>query len=191
MISALYINLKKWLQVYGWEVLDYFIQADHLDEFDPRQRYDNFDVQFNHHVGTSEHFQHNHGVDFPFLAIDISPDTDSKSGCFKKYKIWFSVYYSTVSPEAGRVCIENTPEGKLEYRDNVYCAIQQMLIHQVSTINGLKRKTFAQDVASIEDWYLPINVSILEVGDLEDFSNELTDEVEMFSFPVTVSIYEC
>lgn len=190
MISALYINIKKWLQVYGYELLDYFIQPDNPEETDPRKRYNNFDYQFNTHVGTSEHFQLNQGVEFPFLAIDISP-TDYDKGCFKRYEIRFSVYYSSVSPQTGRVCIENTPEGKLEYRDEVYCLVQKMLIHQVETHKGIQRKTFAQDVASIPDWYLPIRAQVLEVGQLEDFSNELVDEVEMFSFPATVSLFTC
>jgi hypothetical protein len=66
-----------------------------------------------------------------------------------------------------------------------------MLIHQVSTPQGIQRKTFAQDVASLDNWYLPIKVKIQEIGCPEDFSNELVDEVEMFSFPVTLSIYTC
>lgn len=190
MISALYINIKKWLQVYGSpHVLDYFIQPDNLDEEDPYKRYRDFDLQFNSHVGTSEHFQHNQGVEFPFLAIDISCNSEGK--CFKEYTINFSVYYSAVSPQTGRVCVENTPEGKLEYRDNVVCALKWALKHQVRTMSGLRRITFAQEVASIPNWYLPINVSVTELGCVKDFSNELTDEVEMFSFPATVSVYEC
>nr|DAW32347.1 MAG TPA: hypothetical protein [Caudoviricetes sp.] len=189
MMSALYINIKKWLQMYGANVLDYFIQPDHPEERDPRKRYNNFDEQFNKHVGTSEHFQLNQGAEFPFLAIDIACDNSSK--CFPKFYINFSVYYSSVSPPTGRVCIENTPEGKLEYREEVHCQIKNMLTHQVSTPQGIQRKTFAQDVASLENWYLPIKVKIQEVGCPEDFSNELVDEVEMFSFPVTLSIYTC
>ena len=112
MNSAIYINIKKWLQMYGAGVLDYFIQPDHPEELDPRKRYDNFDVQFNQHVGTTEHFQLNQGAEFPFLAIDVSCDNSSK--CFPRFYVTFSVYYSSVSPPTGRVCIENTPEGKLE-----------------------------------------------------------------------------
>lgn len=190
MISAIYINIKKWLQTYGSpDVLDYFIQPDNLDEIDPYKRYHNFDEQFNKHVGTTEHFQENQGVEFPFLAIDISCTKGAR--CFNEYVINFSVYYSTVSPPTGRVCIENTPEGKLEYRDNVVCALSWAMYHQVSTRNGLQRVTFAQEVASIPNWYLPIRVSIKDIECPEDFSNELTDEVEMFSFPVTISVFEC
>lgn len=90
MISAVYINIKKWLQMYGSGVLDYFIQPDNPDELDPRKRYNNFDEQFNKHVGTSEHFQLNQGVEFPFLAIDIACDNSSK--CFSKLYVNFSVY---------------------------------------------------------------------------------------------------
>lgn len=191
MISAIYINFKKWLQTFGSpDVLDYFIQPDNLDETDPYKRYHNFDEQFNHHVGTTEHFQHNQGVEYPFLAIDVECDPSNK-GCFTEYTIYFSVYYSAVSPITGRVCIENTPEGKLEYRDNVSCAIRWALYHQVNTPRGLQRLTFAQEVSSIPNWYLPIRVTIHEMSCPEDFSNELTDEVEMFSFPVKLSIYEC
>jgi len=189
MISAVYINIKKWLQMYGSEVLDYFIQPDHPEELDPRKRYNNFDVQFNQHVGTSEHFQLNQGVEYPFLAIDISCDTSAR--CFTKVYINFSVYYSTVSPPTGRVCVENTPEGKLEYREEVHCHLKNMLVHQVKTPKGIQKKTFAQDVASLDKWYLPIRVKVLDIGCVEDFSNELVDEVEMFSFPVSLSIFTC
>lgn len=103
----------------------------------------------------------------------------------------FSVYYSPVTPPTGRVCIENTPEGKLEYREEVHCQIKNMLVHQVKTPRGIQRKTFAQDVASLDKWYLPISVKVLDIGCPEDFSNELVDEVEMFSFPVTLSIFTC
>lgn len=34
MISAVYINIKKWLQMYGSGVLDYFIQPDNPDELE-------------------------------------------------------------------------------------------------------------------------------------------------------------
>lgn len=190
MISSIYINIKKWLQLYGYEVLDYFIQVDNKDETDPRKRYREFDEQFNVHVGTSEHYENNQGWDTPFLAIDIVPDPLNK-GCFKRYIVNFSVYYSSVSPITGRRCIENTPEGKLEYRDGVYQAICEMIYHQVKTTRGLKMKTFADDVASKDDWYLPIKVTPVKFGDLTDFSSELTDEVGMFSFPITLSIFEC
>ena len=189
MISALYINIKKWLQIYGYEILDYFIQPDNLEETNPRKRYNNFDEQFNTHVGTSEHFQLNQGVEFPFLAIDISCDNSGR--CFSKFRIDFSVYYSPVTPPTGRVCIENTPEGKLEYREEVHCLIKNMLVHTVETPKGIQKKTFTQDVASIDGWYLPIRAKVLDVGCVEDFSNELVDEVEMFSFPATLSIYTC
>lgn len=189
MISSIYINIKKWLQIYGHEVLDLFIQPDNLDETDPRKRYNNFDVQFNSHVGTSEHFQLNQGAEFPFLAIDIS--CSNVGHCFSRYIVNFSVYYSPVTPPTGRVCIENTPEGKLEYRENVHCLLKDMLVHNVSTPKGIQRKTFAQDVASIEGWYLPIKAKVLDVGCVEDFSNELVDEVEMFSFPATISLFSC
>lgn len=189
MISSIYINIKKWLQIYGADVLDYFIQPDNPDERDPRKRYNNFDEQFNKHVGTSEHFQLNQGVEFPFLAIDIS--CDNKGRCFSKFRVQFSVYYSPVTPTTGRVCIENTPEGKLEYREEVVCQLSKMLIHQVETPKGIQRKTFAQDVASIEGWYLPIRVQVTDIQCPEDFSNELVDEVEMFSFPATLSIFTC
>lgn len=190
MISKLYINIKKWLQTYGSpEILDFFIQPDNPNEEDPYKRYRDFDLQFNQHIGTSEHFQHNQGVEFPFLAIDIQCKSDGK--CFKEYVVNFSVYYSVVSPITGRVCIENTPEGKLEYRDDVACALRWMMKHQVSTPKGLHRITFAQEVASIPNWYLPISVSVTEFGCVTDYSNELTDEVEMFSLPITVSVYEC
>ena len=53
MISALFINIKKWLQIYGYEVLDLILYPDNPDETDPRKRYNNFNYQFNHHVGTS------------------------------------------------------------------------------------------------------------------------------------------
>ena len=66
-----------------------------------------------------------------------------------------------------------------------------MLVHQVKTPKGIQKKTFAQDVASIEGWYLPIKAKILDIGCPLDFSNELVDEVEMFSFPTTLSIYTC
>lgn len=189
--SSIYINFKKYLQVFGYEVLDYFINPINLDETDPYKRYENFDVQFNEHFGTSEHFQHNQGVNFPFLAMDVTPET-TKNGCFARYIITFAVYYQAVSPSSGRVCIENTPEGKLEYRDNVYCAIKNALIHRVNSLrSGRKRVTFAQDVASIDDWYLPISIAITDIGDLEDFENETVDEVEMFAFPVTISQYTC
>ena len=46
MISAVYINIKKWLQMYGYGVLDYLIQPDHVEELDPRKDI-NFDEQFN------------------------------------------------------------------------------------------------------------------------------------------------
>ena len=85
MNSAIYINIKKWLQMYGAGVLDYFIQPDHPEELDPRKRYDNFDVQFNQHVGTTEHFQLNQGAEFPFLAIDVSCDNSSK--CFPRFYV--------------------------------------------------------------------------------------------------------
>lgn len=189
MISALYINIKKWLQMYGYEVLDFFIVPDHPEETDPRKRYDNFDEQFNTHVGTSEHFQENQGVDFPYLAIDIS--CDKKHHCFSKLRVDLSVYYSTVSPPTGRVCIENTPEGKLEYRDDVHCALSNMFEHVVSTPKGLRKITFAQEVASIPNWYKPLRVQIQDIGCVEDFSNELVDEVEMFSFPVSLSMFTC
>lgn len=189
MISALYINIKKWLQIYGYEILDLVMQADHLEETDPRKRYDNFDWQFNHHVGTSEHFQLNQGVEFPFLAIDIS--CYSSSTCFSRFEVRFSVYYSTVSPITGRVCIGNTPEDRLEYRDKMHCLISNMLLHTMETNKGMKKKTFADDVASLENWYKPIRVQILDISCVEDFSNELVDEVEMFSFPTTMSIYTC
>ena len=101
------------------------------------------------------------------------------------------MYYSPVTPPTGRVCIENTPEGKLEYREEVHCLIKNMLIHTVETPKGMQKKTFAQDVASLDGWYLPIRVKVLEVDCVEDFSNELVDEVEMFSFPATLSIYTC
>ena len=101
------------------------------------------------------------------------------------------MYYSPVTPPTGRVCIENTPEGKLEYREEVHCNLSNMLVHQVKTNKGIQRKTFAQDVASLEDWYLPIRVQVLDIGCPEDFSNELVDEVEMFSFPATLSIFTC
>ena len=133
--------------MYGSGVLDYFIQPDNPDELDPRKRYNNFDEQFNKHVGTSEHFQLNQGVEFPFLAIDIACDNSSK--CFSKLYVNFSVYYSPVTPPTGRVCIENTPEGKLEYREEVHCQIKNMLVHQVQTPRGIQRKTFAQDVACL------------------------------------------
>ena len=55
MISSIYINIKKWLQLYGYEVLDYFIQVDNKTETDPRKRYREFNEQFNVHVETSEH----------------------------------------------------------------------------------------------------------------------------------------
>ena len=189
MISAVYINIKKWLQMYGADVLDYFIQPDHIDELDPRKRYDNFDVQYNQHVGTSEHFQLYQGVEFPFLAIDITCDNSAK--CFSKVYVNFSVYYSPVTPPTGKVCIENTPEGKLEYREEVHCQLKNMLVHQVKTPRGIQRKTFAQDVASLDGWYLPIRVQVQDIGCPEDFSNELVDEVEMFSFPATLSIFTC
>lgn len=191
MISAIYINLKKWLQVYGSpEILDHFIQPDNPDKENPYERYNDFDRQFNEHVGTTEHIQHNQGVEFPYLAIDIK-ETGGSRGCFAEYTIDFSVYYSSVSPQAGRVCIENTPEGKLEYRDNVVCSLKWAMYHQVRTVNGLQRVTFAQEVASIPNWYLPISVAIQEYGDIEDFSNELTDEIGMFTFPVKLSVYNC
>lgn len=189
MISTLYINIKKWLQIYGYEILDHLIQVDHPEEKDPRKRYDNFDYQFNHHVGTSEHFQLNQGVDFPFLAIDISCVRGSK--CFSRFTVRFSVYYSTVSPTTGRVCIGNTPEDKLEYRDSIHCAISDMLIHTVETPKGMMRKTFADDVASIKNWRKPIRAQVIDIECVEDYSNELVDEVEMFSFPTTLSIYTC
>lgn len=190
MISAIYINIKKWLQTFGApDVLDYFIQPVNPDERDPYKRYHNFDEQFNSHVGTSEHFQENQGVEFPFLAIDITCNKGNR--CFNEYTVSFSIYYSTVSPITGRVCIENTPEGKLEYRDDVFCALANMMKHQVPTKNGLQYKTFAQDVASIDKWYLPIRANVTDIECPTDFSNELTDEVEMFSFPVTLSIFEC
>ena len=58
-------------------------------------------------------------------------------------------------------------------------------------MSNIQRKTFAQDVASLDNWYLPINAKVLDVGCPLDFSNELVDEVEMFSFPATLSIYTC
>ena len=84
-----------------------------------------------------------------------------------------------------------TPEGKLEYREEVHCQIKNMLVHQVQTPRGIQRKTFAQDVASLDGWYLPIKVKVTDIGCPEDFSNELVDEVEMFSFPATLSIFTC
>ena len=66
-----------------------------------------------------------------------------------------------------------------------------MLVHQVQTPRGIQRKTFAQDVASLDGWYLPIRVKVTDIGCPEDFSNELVDEVEMFSFPATLSIFTC
>ena len=66
-----------------------------------------------------------------------------------------------------------------------------MLVHQVKTPKGIQKKTFAQDVASLDSWYLPIRVKVLDIGCAEDFSNELVDEVEMFSFPASLSIFTC
>lgn len=189
MISVLYINIKKWLQIYGYEVLDYFIVPDHPEETDPRKRYDNFDEQFNTHVGTSEHFQLNQGVDFPFLAIDIHCDSDDR--CFSRVYIDFNVYYSTVSPTTGRVCIENTPEGKLEYRDEVHCALAYMMEHVLQTPRGLRKVTFADEVASLENWEKPIRVKVLKFRCPQDFSNELVDEVEAFSIQSDLSVYTC
>lgn len=192
MISSLYINIKKWLQAFGSpDLLDFFIQPCNEDEIDPYKRYKDFDSQFNSHVGTTAHFQHNQGVEFPYLAIDIDCDHNRRS-CFQRYTITFSVYYSAVSPPTGRVCIENTPEGKLEYRDAVYCMIKWMMRHQSETFDeGIKWFTFADEVAMIPDWYLPIRVTVEDFGCVSDFSNELTDEVEMFSFPVSLSMYIC
>lgn len=189
MISAVYINIKKWLQLYGADLLDYFIKPDHPEENDPRKRYDNFDVQFNSHVGTSEHYQMNQGVEYPFLAIDINCDDTSK--CFNKYYVSFAIHFSAVSPTTGRVCVENTPEGKLEYREEVACQIKNMLIHQVETPKGIQRKTFADDVASLPNWHLPIRAQVMSVDCPSPFYNELVDEVEMFSIPVTLSVFTC
>lgn len=190
MISKLYINIKKWLQLYGHEVLDLVIQVDHEDEKDPRKRYERFDEQFNSHVGTTAHIEHNQGWEQPYLAIDIVPEPLSR-GCFKKYIVNFTLYYSAVSPVAGRRCVENTPEGKLEYRDEAYKKLTHMICHQVQTGNGLKNRTFAEDVAQDPDWYLPIKVQPVHWGEVSDFLNEGTDEVEQFTFPVTLSVYEC
>lgn len=190
MISSIYINIKKWLQLYGYEVLDHFIQIDHEEETDPRKRYDNFDEQFNAHVATTSHYEHNHGWESPFLGIDVTPDPLNR-GCFNKYIVNFSVIYSAVSPPAGRRCVENTPEGKLEYRDSVCEALTDMIYHQVKTTRGLRMKTFADDVASNKDWYLPIKVTPLKFGKPSSFDNELTDEVERFDFSVELSLFEC
>lgn len=189
MISALFINIKKWLQIYGYEVLDLILYPDNPDETDPRKRYNNFNYQFNHHVGTSEHFKMNHGIDYPYLAIDI--ECYQRSHCFDRYEVNFTVYYSTVSPASGRVCIGNTPEDKLEFRDNIHCTISNMLIHQVDTPSGIRKKTFADDVASLDNWYKPIRVQVLDIGCLSDFQIEHKDEVEMFSFPATLSVFTC
>ena len=189
MISTLFINIKKWLQIYGYEVLDLIMKPDYPEETDPRKRYKNFNYQFNHHVGTSEHFKMNQGVDYPYLAIDI--ECYHRTHCFDLYEVSFTVYYSTVSPASGRVCIENTPEGKLEFRDNIHCAISNMLLHQVQTPRGLDMRTFADDVASLDNWYKPIRVHIQQIEGVTAFENEHTDEVERFSFPVTLSVFTC
>ena len=44
MNSAIYINIKKWLQMYGAGVLDYFIQPDHPEELDPRKLLSTFNL---------------------------------------------------------------------------------------------------------------------------------------------------
>lgn len=189
MFSALYINIKNWLRLYGADVLDHLLHVDHPEEHSPLKRYDNLDEQLEKHLGTSEHFEVTQGVEFPFLAIDISCDKNSK--CFSRYTIQFSVYFAPATPTSGRVCIKNTPEDKLEYRESFYCAILNMLSHQVKTPKGIVRKTFADDMASDKTWRLPIRTQVLKTECPEDFSNELVDQVEMFSFPATLSVYNC
>lgn len=189
MYSALFINIKKWLQLYGSDVLDLFIQVDHPEELDPRNRYDNFDEQFNNHVGTSEHYQVNQGVEFPFLAIDIA--CDNKVNCFSRFKVTFTVYFSPVTPITGRYCVENTPEGKLEYLEEVYCAIHNMLSHTVETPKGFVTKTFADDLVSLDGWKWKIRGQLVDKTCPSEIRNEYTDEVESFDFSVDLSLYTC
>lgn len=139
---SIYQSIRKWIQLYGVNILDLLLKVEVEDSNKPVIRYangvhDKFAVLFNSHVSLESYFKEQVGFQYPYLGIKIDELSDSDS-CFPVYLITFISEFSTVSPKSEELCIGNTPEDILAYYDKLECALYDMMKNLYSDLNAIR-----------------------------------------------------
>lgn len=148
MINELNIfqSIKKWIQLYGINILDLLLPVLDDTSTDPVQRYALGDVNlfgelFNKHFSLVSYYEEQVGYSYPYLGVKIDELSDSDS-CFAVYRITFVSEFSTVSPKSEQLCIGNTPEDILQYYDELECALYDMMKSMYEDLKIVENLTF-------------------------------------------------
>lgn len=141
---SIYQSIKKWIQLYGVNILDLLLKVENDKSNDPLIRYANGDISVfaemvNGHVSLESYYREQVGMKYPYLGIKIDELSNSDS-CFPVYLITFISEFSTVSPKAEQLCIKNEPESILEYYDKLECALYDMMQNLYRDLDAVRDK---------------------------------------------------
>lgn len=163
----IYMNMKRWLILYGIELLDLLFPIENDETDDPMKRYLNLTTLFDKHFNLLAYYQTQPVPDLPLILVSF--DDLTGNSCFAKIRVIFDVYFQTVSPadcKDNRVNIINSPEAILGYKEQVNMALKNLLC---SMDDDLRFEVFDD-----KPWEYPINYSMISetYGELHGVSNK-------------------
>lgn len=174
---VIYRNIKRWLFLFGSDLLDLLLPIYDSEEVDPLERYCQLNHIFDKHLNLLAFYRSQVAPDFPLVLVSFNDLTDNS--CFTKTEVVFDVFFQTVSPndcKDDRVNIINSPESMLGYKYSVESAICKMM-HNLDKLRNLEFEG--------EPWGYPMNYRVISesYGSLEGVPS---DEVLHFQLSFTI-----
>lgn len=182
---TLFRNMKRWLILYGIQLLDLLHPVENADEIDPIKRYENLAALFDKHFNLMAYYGMQVEPHLPLILVSFTDLTGNS--CFPKYRVTFDVYFQTISPQDckdNEVIICNSPECILDYREKINQALCELMYNM--------DKDMRIQMFDGKPWEYPLNYDVIGMtqGELTGMSG---DEILHFqtSFDLSDNISNC
>lgn len=150
MRYLIFMNIKRYLSEFGYEVLDFVVNPANPTSFIPKERYNNLGMVFKEHINNTEINKSNFRKMLPLLTINIH-DLGTIKGCMHQYMVEFTYSFVTTSGD-NPYCIRNNTEVILRHEDKFNCALNNMMFKKIYDDKGrLKTRNIFQFMCYVKD----------------------------------------
>lgn len=151
---TIYRNMKRWLFLYGYKLLDLLLPVFNERSELPTERYANLSERFDKHFNLLAYYTSQVSAELPLVLVSFEDLTGNH--CFKKMIITFDVYFQTIAPSDCKddiVHIQNSPEAMLNFQR----IMNEYLCEMVYNMGEDMRATSFDD----KPWSYPINYNVI------------------------------
>lgn len=175
----LWRNFKRWLGVYGTQLLDLLLPIADESKTKPSERYLNYETEINKHFNLLAFYRQQVQPDMPLILVSF--DDISRGSCFPVWRVSFNTYFQTISPldcKDNDLGVCNNPESMLLFKENINHALCDMMMRIPLEMPSYSYKG--------KPWDYPIRYTVTNdvYGGLQGVPK---DEISMFETEFTIS----